>query len=350
MTSNPPNPSVSSRIGLVLVNPWVQLVGALIVGITFWFTWQTYFACPILSYTVRPSTSLLYLKNSNPNQLDLMVGGKLVRAPFLTELHFENSGSKPIKTEYFTDAFSADGASLQIRPSNENCKIRTCDVTSMKPLERKEAQLELITAAVSGKKDLTVISLKPIALNSGDGFDLQIVSEGNPGEIKVWGNLSECKIQKTWNFDEWTPLMTKIWTVAVTIGAVLGALSFIILLLGYLAITSSVSWVFGKLGKGWASMKFTWNLHRKVPTSSKAEEILLSENEFDALAKELDANLNQREEIRKVLAKMVEDSKSCKTPPDILAPVNQRGHTTESNNEESSPRISPEAEGPSNPT
>lgn len=351
MTSNPPKLSFSSRIGLALVNPWVQLVGALIVAITFWLTWQTYFASSILSYTVRPSTSLLYLRNSNPNQLDLMVGGKLVRAPFLTEMHIENSGNKSIRVEDFTDSFCANDTSLQIRPSNEHCKIMTCDVTSMKPPERKEAQVEIISTAVTDKQKVSVISLKPIALNSGDGFDLQIISEGNPGQVKVWGNLADCKIQKAWNFDEWTPLMTKLWTVGVTVGAVFGTLAFILLVFCYLAITSSVKWGFEKLGNGLASMKFTWNLHKKVPTASKAEEILLSQSQFDVLAEELNANLNQREEIRKALAKKVEEAKNCNTPIDVPMTTSQnQEQATESNDDIVAQTAVSPVEGPTTPT
>jgi hypothetical protein len=291
--------SAALQILQLMANPWLKAcvgIGGAVIAIgTFWFTWQMWRG-PELTYQVPKNQSLLSPANSG---LDIRYNLVSVKEPYLTEVQIQNTGAKSIDLDSFTDKFPPFGNGLLLKSGNPACKILACNIISMHPSERYSPELQLV--------DNQAVLLKPIVLNAGDKFAVRLISESNPDPVRLWGNLAGCKIQKKEMPD--LPLGT-IWNGFLFIGAVLGILSFSILIFCYFGaksvleglingVVSGVGAVFSAFGQSSLLSK----VQAQVVTSEAAHEILLDNAKFETVATKLGATtFEEKNSLREILS------------------------------------------------
>jgi hypothetical protein len=276
--------------------------GTITIVVALLGLWFTYIAIapPELSYSVRPSHTLITLET---NKLDASI-----RTPSLTEIQFKNSGFRPLDATAFTDELPGYGKGLLINSDDRECCFLACNVSEMQPADRQEAFLKLIN---SGK-----IFVRAIDLNVGDSFSILIKSDKKPTNFRVFGHLSNAKIQKV-EYSDWNSTLHNIWHTYLFFGATAGIAALILEVYFYFQIIEFVKWlaetkVMRTFFVSWVlyrSLCFQWNVHKHAKTPARANQILTNNAEFEKVANEVGANTpEEREKLRKALANIASSS------------------------------------------
>lgn len=341
MNSQQPTKELKRGIRWELWAPLGVGIGALSV----WLTWNCVIAPTPLSYTVSKPQSLLNIQTYGQNRLELSLNGVVVKEPFITEVHFENTGSKPIRAEDFTDKFRDSGRGLQVQANNKDCKILACDVNSMKPSNRAPIEVSIIQSESNDNKSLIspAIHIVPVALNQSESFNIRMITDNSPGTINVVGHITDCRIQAIEGNEFLGPLFENAVKglqflglgIAYTAGVVFISIPLILYYLGRWLWSSAKPWIFQA------------RVENEVKTADEAKAILVSDSSFQKLCDKLKVDgASQREQLRKELSTIaekvtidVQEAESPEVPmPDLsetmssTSPVNE-----EANNQKNSP-------------
>ncbi len=267
--------------------------------------WKLSTAGGALTYAVSEPQSLLKTQTAGEHKLILLFDGKKVQDPYLTEVHIENTGCKPISPDAFTDSFEGCGKGIKLSTASNTCTILGVDLVAMKPPDRVPAELTIfhnLLEEQGGKKQNSAICLRAVALNPGESLDIQIVSDGEPTSITMVGHITDCTLQRTSDFRDFNSILSFIWKVFQTVGTFLSYLIFgIVLLTGY-AIYSFWMW-FLSLFRWWG---FDGRVEKLVPSATEALEILQSDKKLKELALEVNVKGNkERERLKESLSKIV---------------------------------------------
>lgn len=267
--------------------------------------WKLSTAGGALTYAVSEPQSLLKTQTAGEHKLSLSFDGKSVQNPYLTEVHIENTGCKPISPDAFTDSFEGCGKGLKLSTPSNTCTILGVELLAMKPPDRVPAELLIFHNRLGeqeNRKQNSAICLRAIALNPGESLDIQIVSDGEPTSILMVGHITDCTLERTNNLSDFNSILSIMWKSFQAVGTFLSYLIFgIILLTGY-AIYSSWMW-FLSLFRWWG---FDGRVEKIVPTATEALEILQSDKKLKELASKVNIKGNkEKERLKESLSKIV---------------------------------------------
>ncbi len=270
----------------------------------------------MLTYLITRNESLVDLKTLSDSKLELRFNAVPLKTPHLTEVHVENSGSKPIEIDSYTDGFEGFGKGLLIKAGNSKCRILACTVINMNPPSRPLAEIQLRAPSLDSDEtsdSSAQVFLRAVALNPRDSIDLRIISDGSPMPLSIWGHISNCVIQQTTGKPEFKPTLNLVSTVFLFTGATLGFICFAILVCCFFTARSILNWtlkttasVFGAIGKTYREASFGVNVRTKAETPERARELILSPSEFTQFAENVEAKTaDEREKVRSILLDMI---------------------------------------------
>lgn len=285
----------STKLGKAIRHPYVTIALWIVGGIsgltTLWLGYHATLGAAILSYELKSASSTIWLENANP----------VLR--FDSEVSLENTGSRSLPSEAFTENIPGFGKGLLLKCSNDKSRILGCIVTKMHPSERAAAEVRVLP-------DGHNVFIKAIPLNPGEGFSIRLISSNDPNTISVWGHLAGCKIEKTASPFDLKAILGMVWNCFVALGCTLGIVSFGIIVFVYFfaqelikEILKGIGSIVGKVSSWIRKVTFGWIVREKAKDPEKAMEILLSVEGFSKFAEDVNADTaEKRDKLREHLS------------------------------------------------
>jgi hypothetical protein len=277
-----------------------------------------------LSYTTSKVQSLLAIKSFSAKSLEFRLNDNVIDTPYLSEIKIYNAGLKPLAPSAYEEQFKL-GKGLELTCSNSSCKILTYEVTATSPPSR------LKNGILRGASDKTLqeLLITPIGLNPNESIDITLLTDGNPGAIKLRGHITDFTIQETgdFNLDAFT---LGVLNFVQTFWNAIGFITTAVILLFFTTIMISIQAL-----KTWKdNYTFKQQVKKFVKNPQDAQRILSSNAEFDSLGTKMNLNMKSSKahsRLRVALAQIEPATESTKCD---VSPITQENTENPSTNED----------------